>query len=218
MWAGAPAVGVGGTEGQDPGKSQSGVCRFNYKTGKAAVFPLYKNAPPGIHRGYQTERDSKDNGYSLDWGAFWETPNRSHHVVRVDSTTGATRWYPTPTAKSFPRRGAMDAQDRFWFAEFWGDNIGMFDTKTEKIEEIPLAIQYASPYFARPDANGEVWVSNFATDRLFRYNPKTKELTAYLMPEYYDSRKVGVHTENGRTTVWLGSKNTAHLIRIEPLD
>jgi streptogramin lyase len=209
---------TGGSEGSPEGP-QAGICRFNYKTAEARVFPLYKNAPPGPHRAYQTERDSKDNGYALDWGALWETPNLTHYVTRVDGKTGATKWYPTPTAKSFPRRGGMDGQDRLWFAEFWADKIGMFDTRAETFEEVPVGIKYASLYFARPDRNGEVWVSNFATDRLFRYNPKTKELTGYLIPEYYDSRKVSVGDSNtGKPTVWLGSKNTAHLIRVEPLD
>jgi streptogramin lyase len=32
----------------------------------------------------------------------------------------------------------MDAQDRFWFAEYTGDKIGMFDTRTERFQEWPM--------------------------------------------------------------------------------
>jgi len=66
--------------------------------------------------------------------------------------------------------------------------------------------------------NGEVWVSNYTSDRLTRFNPKTKEMTHYLMPEYYDSRQVVLDQRTGKVVIWLGSINTAHLIRIEPLD
>src|SRR5688572_7554553 len=127
FWAsprkGLDTMWTGGSERPTGGITGSGACRFNYKTGKVEIFPLYNNAPPGQHRGYQTERDSKDNAYQADWGALWETPGLSHYIVKVDSKTRETKWFPTPTPKSFPRRGAMDNQDRFWFAEFWADKI-----------------------------------------------------------------------------------------------
>ena len=206
----------------------AGPCRFNYKTGETQRFErfkfgiggffTYEGAPPGPHRAYQTERDSKDNGYINDWGAMWETPGESHYVVRIDGETGAATFIPTPTAKSFPRRGAMDPQDRFWFAEFWASNIGMLDTKTNRIQEFPIGIENFFPYFARPDRNGEIWASSTGSDRVARFNPKTGEMLHYLMPEYYDARKVVADPSTSGVTIWLPNKNLSQLIRIEPLD
>ena len=206
----------------------AGPCRVNYKTGETRRYErfkpgigglfTYEGSPAGPHRAYQTERDSKDNGYINDWGALWWTPGESHHVIKIDGTTGVAKFIRTPTAKSFPRRGAMDPQDRFWFGEFWGDNLGVFDVKTERIEEIPLGIKFAFPYFARPDKNGEIWVSNIGTDRVMRFNPKTREMSHYLMPVYYDARKVVADPTTKNVTIWLPNKNLGQLIRIEPLD
>jgi streptogramin lyase len=51
-----------------------------------------------------------------------------------------------------------------------------------------------------------------------RINPKTGETSEYLLPVYYDARKVVVDPSTANTNVWLPNKNLAQLIRIEPLD
>ena len=49
--------------------------------------------------------------------------------------TGDVKMFEVPTAGSAPRRGQMDSQDRLWFAQYRGDRIAMFDTKTEAFKE-----------------------------------------------------------------------------------
>ena len=44
---------------------------------------------------------------------------------------------------SRPRRGRMDSQDRLWFAEWWGDKVGMFDTKAGEFMEWKVPGYYA---------------------------------------------------------------------------
>ena len=75
----------------------------------------------------------------------------------------------------------------------------------------PVGTKYLAPYFAQPDRNGNISVSNNTTDRLIRFNSKAKEMISYLMAESYESRKVAVDYSTGRLVVWLGSENTAHL-------
>ncbi len=184
--------------------------RLNTRTGKVDAFNLYENAPPGPHASYMIERDSRDNAYVTDF--------TGSYIVRVDGKTGAVKFYPTPTPNSFPRRGHIDSNDRFWFGEFWADNIGMFDTRTEQFQEFPVQPKYISPYYARTDKNGDIWVSTNGSDRLIRFNPATREIVQYLMPVYYDARKVVPDPTTGRVTIWLPNKNTSQIIRVEALD
>ena len=126
--------------------------------------------------------------------------------------------YPTPTPNAAPRRGRADDRGRFWFAEFWGDRIGVFDPGTKSIREFPYSTKYMSAYSVAADRNGEAWGSSTGSDRLVRVNPKTGETTEYLMPVYYDARKVEVDPSTKTTTIWLPNKNLSQLIRIEPQD
>jgi streptogramin lyase len=159
---------------------------------------------------YQIERDPFDNMICADF--------HGSNIIVVNAKTGATRVYPTPTPNAAPRRGRADADGRFWFGEFWGDKVGLFDAKTGAIREFPFSTKYMSAYAAAPDAHGEGWASSTGSDRVMRINPNTGETTEYLMPVYYDARKVVVDPSTKRTTIWLPNKNLAQLIRIEPLD
>jgi streptogramin lyase len=63
-----------------------------------------------------------------------------------------------------------------------------------------------------------VWASSTGSDRLLRLDPDSGAVNQYLMPVYYDARKVVVDESAPHTTVWLPNKNTAELIRVELFD
>ncbi len=73
----------------------------------------------------------------------------------------------------------MDAQDRFWFAEYRGNKIGMFDTKQEKFSEWALPTAFTQPYDVTFDRNGELWTGGMTTDRVVRLDPKTGQGIEY---------------------------------------
>ena len=100
----------------------AGVHRLDIATGKIETWEPFKNAPKGEpHNIYDDIPDSKNNVYFTDF--------RHQHIGRIDAATGEVTLFEAPTARSAPRRGSMDAQDRLWFGEYRGDRIGMFDTK-----------------------------------------------------------------------------------------
>src|SRR5256885_5312508 len=65
-------------------------------------------------------------------------------IIKVDAKTLIPTYYQTPTLNSGPRRGHFDNQDRLWFAENRGQNIGMFDPKTGKFQEWKVPTPYAT--------------------------------------------------------------------------
>ena len=184
------------------------IYRLDLRTGTADLTDVAEKMPG--HGSYMVERDSRDNAY------FTDPPGSS--IGRIDAKTGELKLVKTPTPEAFPRRGYMDGQDRFWFSEFLVDKIGMFDTRTERFQEFTVPVEYITPYYARPDRNGDVWTSSQGSDRLLRLNPKTGETLQYLMPSYYDARKVVVDPSTDHVTVWLPNKNTGQIIRVQPLD
>src|SRR5262249_54249167 len=142
----------------------------------------------------------------------------SSNIVVVNAKTGKSTTYRTPTENSGPRRGRADDSGHFWFGEFFGDKAAMIDLSTGTIREFPFSAKYMSAYAAAPDYKGGGWASSTGSDRVMRIDGRTGETTEYLMPVYYDARKVVVDPSAPRPTVWLPNKNLAQLIRIEPLD
>lgn len=164
-----------------------------------------------------THRNQRNYCYMFDQdkdGNFLCTASETSAIVRINDT-GEVRYIRTPTPNAYPRRGYRDDENRFWFSEFFADRVGMIDLDTDEIVEYPLSPRYISPYFTRPDRNGDIWISSTGSDRLLRLDPETGNLTTYLMPVYYDARKLVLDETADQITVWLPNKNRAELIRVE---
>jgi virginiamycin B lyase len=198
------------------GKIWAGWTRINPKT--MAVEATYSwakspNIPPGPHFQYidLTVVNSKGNPYAPDFGGSY--------IIGIDAKTGEAKFWQVPTPRSSPRRGRMDTQDRFWFAEYTGDKIGMFDTRTEKFQEWPMPHKYTTPYaVSAPDKNGYVFATSNMAERLMRLDPKTGEIVEYQMPTEFDSKKITFDSTTSRVVLWMVNTRTARMKKVEPLD
>jgi len=198
------------------GKIWAGLTRVDPKTMKVeATYSWEKspNLPPGPHRQYVDliVVNSKGNPYAPDIAGGY--------IIGIDAMTGEAKFWQVPTPHASPRRGRMDAQDRFWFAENTGDRIGMFDTRTEKFQEWPLPRKYMNPYcVSAPDKNGYVYATSNMAERLLRLDPKTGEIIEYQVPTEFDSKKIAYDSTTSRTTLWMVNTRTARIMKVEPLD
>jgi virginiamycin B lyase len=198
------------------GKIWAGWSRIDPKTMKVEAsysWDKSPNLPPGPHRQYVdlTVVNSKGNPYAPDIAGSY--------IIGIDAKTGEARFFQVPTPRSSPRRGRMDAEDRFWFAEYTGDKIGMFDTRSEKFQEWPMQRKYTTPYaVSAPDKNGYVYATSNMSERLIRLDPKTGELVEYQMPTEFDSKKIAFDTTTSNVTLWMCNTRTARIMKVEPLD
>ena len=183
------------------------VLRLDVASGTFEVFEPYKIPRPNV---YDVIPDSRNNGYFLVLG--------SEDVGRIDAHTGEITIFKTPTVRSGPRRGMMDAQDRLWFGENNGDRIGMFDTRTERFQEWPVPTGGAWPYDATADRNGNVWTGGEYDDRILRLDPKSGQFIQYLLPRSTNVRRVFVDNSTRPVTFWVGNNHGASIVKLEPLD
>ena len=198
------------------GKIWAGFARIDPKTMKVEDRYTWQdspNLPPGPHGLYVdlTVVDSKGNPWAPDF--------RGSGLIRIDAMTKALKYFAVPTPNSSPRRSRMDAQDRLWFAEYTGDKIGMFDTRTEKFQEWPTLPRYMTPYaVSAPDRNGYVYATSNTAERLIRLDPKTGEMIQYQIPTDFDSKKIAHDPTTSRSTLWMVNTRNARIMKVEPLD
>jgi streptogramin lyase len=181
------------------------------KTDYSLDWTKAKNLPPGPHSGYEVAVDSKGNPYITDFGGAY--------IVKVDVATNEVKFFKVPTPNSQPRRGRIDSEDRFWFAEYTGDKIAMFDTKTETFQEWSPSFKWAAPYTASvPDGKGRVYAPSNTSDHLMRVDPKTGEVVEYLMPvRDFDVKQLAIDPVS-KNAVWMANVRNARIIKVEPLD
>jgi virginiamycin B lyase len=189
----------------------AGVHRLDIATGKIETWEPFKGAPQGqLHNIYDVVPDSHNNAFFTDF--------RQGQIGRIDAKTGEVALFQTPTPRSAPRRGNMDAQDRLWFGEYRADRIGMFDTKTYAFKEWKLHTRWAAPYDVVLDKNGDAWTGSMVTDQVTRLNTSTGEMVDYLLPRSTNIRRVFVDNSTTPVSFWVGSNDGASIVKIEPLD
>ena len=111
----------------------------------------------------------------------------------------------------------IDDQDRIVVAEYRGNKVAIFDTKTEKVTEYPVPAS-TWPYRAAIDKNGDIWTGGMHSDRAVRVNTKTGETVEYQLPRETNMRTVFVDNSTTPPTFWTGSNHGAALVKVEPLD
>ena len=193
-----------------------GFVRVDTKTARVVGdFQVPPNLPPGQRSvAYGFAINSKGNPYGIDF--------IGSRIYGVDIVKNEGTFWPTPRPNIYPRRGKMDAQDRFWFGEYGGDAIGMFDTRNGTFSEWKVPLKYTTPYTATvPDARGYVYAPSNTSERLLRLDPKTGEVIEYPMPGgpgNFDTKKISFDPTTTRTVILFANTRNAQIMRVEPLD
>ena len=191
----------------------STLLRLDVASGKFEEFDPLSMLPggrTGPYSIYDVRADSENNAYVTDF--------QRNYVVRVDAKTGKFTAIQTGSPITRNRRGRIDDQDRFWFAQYRGNRISMLDTKEWRIQEYPLPTKFTSPYDVIWDRTGEIWTAGMSTDRVVRLDPATGGVTEYPLPRPTNVRRVFIDNTTERPTLWIGSNHGASIIKFEPLD
>ncbi len=183
--------------------------RLDPASGKFEHIDPFKDLPKSTqHLAYGIASDAQNNLWFMDF--------RDRNIGKADKT-GATLIYPVPTPASRPRRGHMNSDGRLAFAEFAGDKVGVFDTKTEQVQEWATPQNFA-PYDAVLDRNGELWSGGMNDDKIFRLDTKTGQSVSYLLPQSTNIRRVFVGNSTTPVTFWVGNNLHGNIVKLEPLD
>jgi virginiamycin B lyase len=189
---------------------------LNPATGQWQTFgPFSVTDNTGLHSEtlYGVLTDSHNNAYALDFSG-----TDGNYLGKVDYQTKQLSMIPTPTKNVRLRRGHFNAQDQLAFAEFAGNQIGIFDAKTGKMTEYKLPTPWSDPYDAILDKHGELWTGNMSTDLITRLDPKTNSAVEYMLPRETNVRRVFVDNSTNPVTFWVGSNHGASIIKLEPGD
>lgn len=189
--------------------SKRSLMRLDLASGKYELIDPFKQMA-GSHTPYGLAADAANNLFFMDFGG--------EAIGRVDAATGRTVLYPTPTARSRPRRTMIDRQGRIWFAEFAANKVAMFDPEKEGFREWAVPTAHTYPYDVFLDRNGELWSGSMSSDRILRFDPERGTSVEYLLPRQTNVRRVFVDDRTTPVTFWVGSNHGASIVRLQPLD
>ena len=138
---------------------QSGIYgRLDPKIGKIEIFSAPRG--PGPY-GISTTSDGKIYFASLAGG----------YIANIDVTTGNATVLEPPTHDQGARRLWPDSQGLIWFSEWNAGNLGLYNPVTKAWKEWKLPGQTPKPYAIFVDHNDMVWISDFGSNALVRFDP-----------------------------------------------
>src|SRR5438094_986580 len=97
------------------------------------------------------------------------------------------------------------------------------DLFTSRRNTLFTSSEYASTPFTEiydviPDKYGDVWTGGRTSDRIYRLDPKTGRMAAYLLPNKTNIRRVDVDSSTNPPVFWVGDDHSPTIYRLEPLD
>jgi len=191
-------------------KGGEGAWRLHVETGKFTRITYPEGSPPT--RAYDNVVDTDNN--------LWGFHMRNHNMWTTSAKNLETEWFAFPDDRAGCRRGHMDDQERVWCADWIGNGIVMFNTKTRKFEgNWSMPQPWTRPYDAQYDDKQYVWAGGMDSDLIVRLNPETGELNQYLLPNRTNIRHVEVWKgePNEMSSFWVGDQHAATLTHIEAL-
>lgn len=191
-------------------KGGEGAWRLHVASGEFTRVTYPEGSPSA--QAYDVVADSANNL----WG---HSPGR-HNIWRTDVKTLKTEWFPMPDDRAGCRRGHMDSQDRLWCADFNGNGLVMFNTRTRRYEGNWTApTPHTRPYDAHYDEKGYNWSGGMDSDFIIRLNVATGHMNQYLLPYRTNIRNVHMQrgVQGGLSSLWVGNQHGATITRVEPL-
>jgi virginiamycin B lyase len=154
---------------------------------------------------------------SRGWGYFCDIAGGN--IGEVDPETGKVTLYTPPTPNSGVRLMHIDSEDRIWFGEDKAGKIGMFDIKTKQFKEWTDPEPLNDDYDVVPDKAGYVWTGGMATDIVTRLDPKTGEMTQYMLPTLdVNIRSLDIDNFTTPPSLVVGENHRGRIALVTPLD
>ena len=131
-------------------------------------------------------------------------------LAQVDLDSGNATVLNPPTVDQGARRVWSDSTGRLWITEWNAGSLGMYDPITKKWKEWKLPGQNPQPYAIFVDDKDIVWISDFSSNAIIRFNQSLEEFQSFPLP----SPDAKVRQLLGRTGEILGAESATDKIVI----
>lgn len=116
-------------------------------------------------------------------GQVWFSSLAGSYIARVDlDNLGEFEVVDPPTADAGLRRVWSDSQGRLWVSQWNAGQVGVYDPSDGSWLEWPLPASGARAYAVYVDELDAVWLSDFTSDSVVRFDPATEEFEVFELP------------------------------------
>ncbi|GAC1666945.1 MAG: hypothetical protein NVS9B2_07750 [Steroidobacteraceae bacterium] len=185
------------------------VVHFDPVTRQYQTFPVDMYA-------HDVVLDSKGDVWLND---YFSKPEQ---IGRLASTGGEIKKYTLPSSnlseaegKPLPYGLQVDKLDRLWSTQLAGNTMVRFDIKTGESKLYTFPVPYSGPRRHAVAADGSIWIPEFATGYLTRFDPQTEKFQRFnLGDSALGAYAIAVDPKSGK--IWIAASLASALLRFDP--
>jgi len=115
-------------------------------------------------------------------GEVWFGSLAGSYLARIDSESNQVTVHDPPTPGAGARRTWSDSQGRLWISEWFAGNVGRYDPAKDEWREWRLSGTIPQPYAVYVDELDLVWLTDFGSNSLVRFDPATETFDSFTFP------------------------------------
>jgi streptogramin lyase len=173
---------------------------------RTATWTDYPLAGPQF-RGHGLTQDSG--------GDIWVSGHTA--FVRVDSETGAIKYYPyNPEAKRPPHGNTpfVDSKQNIWTSLSWANEVAKWDRSTGEISRYKMPTDNSFTYGIVIDKNDKLWIADWWRCKVTKFDPSNTQFSEYpALTRPCTMRRVFVD-HNGM--VWYALESAGKIGMLDP--
>jgi virginiamycin B lyase len=104
------------------------------------------------------------------------------YLGRIESGAGSATVVETPTAGGGARRIWFDSTGRAWVTEWFAGKLAVYDLTARSWREWRLPGADPQPYAVYVDDRDTVWVTDFGSNSIVRFDPRSERFETYALP------------------------------------
>ncbi|MDB5880974.1 MAG: Twin-arginine translocation pathway signal [Ramlibacter sp.] len=141
-------------------------------------------------------------------GEIWWCSLAGSFIAHIDRRTGESTIVEPPTRDQGARRIWSDSKGRLWVSEWNSGNLSMHDPAAHSWRQWKVPGADPKPYAVYVDDHDIAWVSDFGSNAVFSFDPRTEKFERFAFPR----EGAGVREIQGRPgEIWLPESGTEHI-------
>jgi virginiamycin B lyase len=189
--------------------AQHAVVRLDPRTREFRTFPV------GLYA-HDVVLDSRGDVWLND---YLSKPER---IAKLEVDSGRVTYFALPPSNLSAKDGSplpyglqIDARDRLWSTQIGGNTLVSFDTRTGATKLYRMPAPLSGPRRHAIAADGVLWIPEYSTGFLTRFDPRTEKFTRiYMGNSALGAYDVAVNPTDG--SVWIAAALASAVLRFDP--
>lgn len=148
--------------------------------------------------------------------------SKPEQIGRLSASGGPIKKFALPSSnmteaegKPLPYGLQVDREDRLWSTQLAGNTMVRFDITTGESKLYRFPVPYSGPRRHAVGLDGAIWVPEFATGYLDRFDPKTEKFQRFSLGNpTLGAYAIAIDPKSGK--IWIAAALASALMRFDP--